>query len=253
MNAGEFYTPGNISSYFGDNPNYAGHSGVDVAPRSALGQRIPSPGIGLVHHAGTTAAHGNYISVQFHEWFLKFCHQPSRPSTRGWVSLDADLGTIGMTGLTDGPHVHIEMSMDPVPGPHAQRHNPWPFILELMAEGQPRAAALEVRNLQKAAEDMTRPTLLKFNDGDFAGIGFILSAAGVTASQGPSPADGLVNDGSLLDIWPGGEEIDGKSYRPYDLTTRANFLAAASVLGINEQDIADAVWTKGTTFPKRTP
>lgn len=241
MDPTQFWVDSQISAYFGNNADYYGHSGVDHW--WPAGTVIPSPGVGLVHHAGWTTSHGFYLSVQYHEWFLKFCHQPDLPSEiAGWRGFGDSNGEIGLTGATTGYHVHTEMSLDPVPGPHAQRYDPLPFLRELMVEGQAvrtAQAAFNIQPLSSKKEDDDMPLILRTVDGPYKNLGVVLGTRGVTVSTG------IDFDRELQDLY--GQKEAG----PFDLVTHAGLIVGATIFDISEDDIANAAKNHGQAFRSR--
>ena len=86
------------------------HLGIDyAAPR---GTPVRSVGDGVVTAAGRTRANGNYVVIShgsIYQTKYLHLHTIKKGVTRGAVvSQGQVLGTVGMTGLATGPHLHYE-------------------------------------------------------------------------------------------------------------------------------------------------
>jgi murein DD-endopeptidase MepM/ murein hydrolase activator NlpD len=81
------------------------HYGIDVA--AALGTRIRSPINGTVYLFDSKST-GRTVGVVSEGTVLFFCHMDKRFYRNGAQVRKGDVvGTVGMTGITTGPHVHI--------------------------------------------------------------------------------------------------------------------------------------------------
>ncbi|MDD5676301.1 MAG: M23 family metallopeptidase, partial [Chitinivibrionales bacterium] len=81
------------------------HYGIDVAAR--LGEKIitPTDGMALLHNSETA---GHVVGVVKDGTVLFFCHMDKRFVASGDMVRKGDiLGTVGVTGQTTGPHVHV--------------------------------------------------------------------------------------------------------------------------------------------------
>ncbi len=100
------------------------HSGLDIA--AAHGERIIAPSDGTVTYAGMEGGYGNVVVLD-HGYGLKtrYAHlsrimvKPGEKVVRG-----AQIGAVGNTGRSTGPHLHYEVRLNGVP------QNPRQFILE---------------------------------------------------------------------------------------------------------------------------
>ncbi len=102
-----------------------GHQGIDLA--SPIGTPIAAPGDGVVIFSGAKEGFGNFIMIAHGNGIVsRFGHnaenmvQPGQKVKRG-----DQIGTVGMTGRTTGPHLHYEILVDGV------NVNPKRFILNM--------------------------------------------------------------------------------------------------------------------------
>lgn len=108
-NAAKFARPvaGKITSKFGEGRDYGGHNGVDYA--APIGTPVGSAAPGTVVETGHDAKSGNFVKVQHSDGSTtSYAHLGSITAAKG-ASVDAgqQLGTVGTTGHTTGPHVHF--------------------------------------------------------------------------------------------------------------------------------------------------
>lgn len=101
------------------------HNGVDVA--SPIGTPIYAPADGVVIFAGAKAGFGNFIMIAHGNGVIsRYGHnaqnmvQPGQKVKRG-----EQIGTVGMTGRTTGPHLHYEILVN------GRYRNPKKFMLTL--------------------------------------------------------------------------------------------------------------------------
>jgi murein DD-endopeptidase MepM/ murein hydrolase activator NlpD len=101
------------------------HFGLDIA--APVGTPIHAPADGVVIFTGAKEGFGNFIMVAHgYGVVTRYGHnaqnmvQPGQRITRG-----DQIGTVGMTGRTTGPHVHYEVVVN------GKTENPKKFILEL--------------------------------------------------------------------------------------------------------------------------
>ncbi len=111
---------------------YSGHSaGVDI--EAALRAAIVAVHDGYVLDAGFSPVYGNYLILDNGAGMLTlYAHMgtvPFPPIGEGLMTGDP-IGTVGSTGMSDGPHLHFEVVRyvgDPF-GPDAQSVNPVPYL-----------------------------------------------------------------------------------------------------------------------------
>ena len=113
------------------------HTGVDFA--APMGARIKATADGIVEFAGMQGGYGNVVILRHQSKFTTlYAHMAGFASNirKGARVQQGDvIGTVGMTGLTTGPHVHYEFRVDnvhrdplsvavPVAFPIAPEHKP---------------------------------------------------------------------------------------------------------------------------------
>lgn len=130
MSLASFYSSGAMTSPFGYSAGYGGfHYGTDFA--HALGTPIPTPWTITVTRNGWQEAHGWYLVGQRSDGrYISFSHM-NRQST--WpigstISKGATVGPLGTTGMSTGPHLHIQISGAGAPWIHGTETDPWPEI-----------------------------------------------------------------------------------------------------------------------------
>lgn len=111
---------GNITSTFGYRHNpFTGystekHSGIDF--KGEIGESIYSTGEGEVEFAGVRGGYGNCVIVK-HNDRLKtlYAHMNSISVVQGQkIKVRQQVGTLGNTGRSTGPHLHYEVILDEV-------------------------------------------------------------------------------------------------------------------------------------------
>lgn len=109
---------------FGNPATYPGHSGVDYAQRR--GTVIRASGPGTVKTLGRNARGGFYIWVQYDAGpLVGYHHMDSHngcPPEGSRVDIADQLGYVGNTGNSTGPHLHSEVSG------HATTAGYWQFF-----------------------------------------------------------------------------------------------------------------------------
>ena len=92
------------------------HTGVDFA--APMGARIKATADGVVEFAGVQGGYGNVVILRHQTKFTTlYAHMAGFASGihKGARVQQGDvIGTVGMTGLTTGPHVHYEFRVDNV-------------------------------------------------------------------------------------------------------------------------------------------
>jgi len=100
------------------------HKGIDVA--SNVGTAINSPANGVVIFSGKKAGYGNFIMIAHGYGIVtRYGHNAQNMVQAGQkVKRGEQIGTVGMSGRTTGPHLHYEVWVNGLPV------NPKKFILE---------------------------------------------------------------------------------------------------------------------------
>jgi murein DD-endopeptidase MepM/ murein hydrolase activator NlpD len=106
-----------ITSPFGYTTNpfskeVALHTGVDL--RGSVGLAIHAPAGAKVAFAGEKGSNGNVVELDLGDGVgMRFAHLDKIDVAEGGrVKAGDAIGTIGVTGLTTGPHVHVEIYKD---------------------------------------------------------------------------------------------------------------------------------------------
>ncbi len=105
---------GRITSPFGyrDHPideKASFHYGVDIA--ASAGTSIKAFAAGRVTETGKGTVYGNYVRIDHGNGFTSFYgHMQKITAKKGaWIALGAEVGKVGSTGKSTGPHLHFEM------------------------------------------------------------------------------------------------------------------------------------------------
>lgn len=103
------------------------HGGIDIA--APQGSPIHAAAAGIVRHAAEQGGYGNVVILDHGggvETRYAHCESISvEPGQR--VEAGAQLGTVGSTGRSTGPHLHFELRHDGIPvDPEAA---PWPSLI----------------------------------------------------------------------------------------------------------------------------
>ena len=97
-------------------PARPGHKGIDiVCDRGTPVRPVLS---GVVIETGFTASYGNYVTIQHEDGYKsRYAHLESILTEAGEeVSTETQIGTVGSTGMSTGPHLHLEITCngDPI-------------------------------------------------------------------------------------------------------------------------------------------
>lgn len=88
------------------------HTGIDLAAPTGTAVQAATAGVALVGYDPNGAGLYVTVSVDSHVRIL-YCHLSSASVTAGQVVLTGQLiGHVGATGLTTGPHLHLEIQVD---------------------------------------------------------------------------------------------------------------------------------------------
>ena len=128
------------------------HAGMDI--NAPYGEKLYSVADGIVTLSGYNGGYGNCIIIRDNrgvEWLYGHMAYPSHLSVGQAVVRGQNVGLVGSTGLSTGPHLHIEARVN------GQTRNPADFLPNY-AVGTPRGNAI-ARNLGIAGENY-RPEIL---------------------------------------------------------------------------------------------
>jgi hypothetical protein len=147
--------PGTVTQRFGENPadypqSPVGHPGIDVA--APTGTPVRSPVAGRVVQAGPLGNYGLCVTLDIgHGGALLLAHLATVERTPGEeLRAGARVGTVGSTGRSTGPHVHVEAR-------HAGAAvDPAPLLLAAAGAWWATVTAAEGLNL-RAAPSLTAP------------------------------------------------------------------------------------------------
>ena len=96
------------------------HPGVDLA--ATTGTQVSAARGGTVTHAGPAGTYGNLVIVQHENGFeTRYAHLSAVTVQKGQqVTAGQEVGKVGSTGYSTGPHLHFELrrdgkTVDPVP------------------------------------------------------------------------------------------------------------------------------------------
>lgn len=92
--------------------NRSFHTGIDIA--AAQGTPVCTAYSGTVQETGYTSGRGNYILVKHGESLQTlYCHLSEITAQKGQsVTAGAQIGLVGSTGMSTGPHLHFELRVD---------------------------------------------------------------------------------------------------------------------------------------------
>lgn len=119
------FTPYRITSGFGKRSDpFTGkpafHNGIDLA--APKGTRIKAVAAGVVKEVGFEVSYGNYVVIEHADgWRSLYAHMASILARKGSaVAAGAPVGTLGSTGRSTGPHLHLTLfykgqARDPAP------------------------------------------------------------------------------------------------------------------------------------------
>jgi murein DD-endopeptidase MepM/ murein hydrolase activator NlpD len=96
------------------------HPGVDLAAK--IGTGVSAAARGTVVHAGPAGTYGNLVTVRHDNGFeTRYAHLSAVTVQKGQqVTAGQEVGKVGSTGYSTGPHLHFELrrdgkTVDPVP------------------------------------------------------------------------------------------------------------------------------------------
>jgi murein DD-endopeptidase MepM/ murein hydrolase activator NlpD len=93
------------------------HNGVDFA--APIGTPIYAAGDGVVQHAEMKALNGNYVDIQhangWHTLYLHLNAFSPGVAAGARVRQGQEIGQVGITGRSTGPHLHYEVHVDNAP------------------------------------------------------------------------------------------------------------------------------------------
>lgn len=100
---------GRITGQFGENRGSHMHQGTDVA--APLGTAVTSTGAGKVTFSGVQKGYGNTIEVDHGDGLKsRYAHLKDLMASVGTeVTAGQQIGTVGNTGRSTGPHLHYEL------------------------------------------------------------------------------------------------------------------------------------------------
>jgi murein DD-endopeptidase MepM/ murein hydrolase activator NlpD len=121
---------GRITSGFGETRHLASsggtkpHKGIDIA--APIGTPVVAPASGVVHFSTTQEDYGNLIELDHgHGFVTRFGHLQKMFIKAGKSVRKGDpIGTVGMSGFSNGPHLHYEIHLN---GPPV---NPYAYLTE---------------------------------------------------------------------------------------------------------------------------
>jgi murein DD-endopeptidase MepM/ murein hydrolase activator NlpD len=116
---------GRASSGYGErvhpvNGSKSMHAGLDLA--APMGAAVTAAAEGTVTHAGPAGTYGNLVTIRHANGYeTRYAHLSAVSIEKGaTVAPGQELGKVGSTGLSTGPHLHFELrhggkAMDPAP------------------------------------------------------------------------------------------------------------------------------------------
>lgn len=133
--AGWLPAAGRISQAYGVTGNYAAgyHTGLDIS--APVGMPVFSAGAGVVISAGWAGSYGYQVQVRHADGSVGLYAHLSRVNVRvgQQVGFGVNLGAVGSTGNSTGPHLHWEVRM---PGnQYGQQYNPLNWLKSAGAAG----------------------------------------------------------------------------------------------------------------------
>lgn len=118
------------------------HRGVDYA--APMGARVMAVADGVVEYVGPRGDYGNLIILRHQEMFMTYYAHLSEfaPGLAAGVKVDQGqtIGTVGMTGLATGPHLHFEFHTRDTNG--TWNSVPAPDVIESTVAAAPGFGAL---------------------------------------------------------------------------------------------------------------
>jgi len=119
---GRISTPYGVKRYVNGSKTPTRHGGIDIA--AARGTPVLCPNDGVVEYAGLLQLSGNTVVIE-HGGGLKsyFYHMDSLSVQTGQqVTRGQQIGTVGTTGYSTGPHLHYEVKIG------RESISPWPLF-----------------------------------------------------------------------------------------------------------------------------
>lgn len=136
MSIASFYGGDHKGSVFGRSEEYGPdyHWGQDFK-RHPEGTPIPSLSAGTIVLSEKQDGHGWFVSVDSGDgWYWTYSHMDMQGFPVGTtVTLGFSLGSVGSTGQSTGPHVHVQRTRNPRPWLHGTEVDPWPQIAAILA------------------------------------------------------------------------------------------------------------------------
>ncbi len=119
------------------------HHGIDIA--APLGTPVRCPAKGTVAFTGRRSGYGNCVDLDHGDgWLTRYAHLESIAVENGQaINAGKEIGTIGESGRTTGPHLHLELHRN------GERIDP----LSLMPLGGPRAPSSQVASRDRSEEE----------------------------------------------------------------------------------------------------
>ena len=108
---------GNITSSYGTRINpitsrQEFHNGIDIP--ASFGSPVYAVADGMIIQAGTSPSWGNYIEYEVDGYSLFYAHLSQITVRDGGITRGQEIGKIGSTGLSTGPHLHLTLKKDGV-------------------------------------------------------------------------------------------------------------------------------------------
>lgn len=126
------------------------HKGVDYAAK--VGTPVKATGDGIVIFSGVRGGYGNVVEIQHGQQYSTLyahLHTIGRSIKKGAIVKQGQkIGTVGMSGLATGPHLHYEFRIA------GQHHDP--LTVNIPSSGQ-----LNKRQRQKLAQDIRQYNYLE--------------------------------------------------------------------------------------------
>ena len=129
---------GHVSQWFGEHPdwyvpfNLAGHNGVDYA--AYTGTPVLAAHVGVVQTGFDPGGYGNWVKVNGSRMTTIYAHLSHISVVAGdRVQAGAQLGNVGSTGNSTGPHLHFGLKIN---GIRNQAYGNWLDPLLGRTEGE---------------------------------------------------------------------------------------------------------------------
>lgn len=129
MGLADFYAASRVTSTFPRYSDGSPHYGVDFA--HPTGTEIPTPWPVTVVRADKQSAHGWFVVGRRPDgMFVSWSHMAWDPeySPGDTIGRGGSVGRVGSTGLSTGPHAHVQISRSTQPWVHGTEIDPWPEI-----------------------------------------------------------------------------------------------------------------------------